>query len=81
MDGYIENDSIGIDFSNASYLRAFINAHADDDYPIIGLNEAGEHVEVSALSDNVDVMTFQKNGHTRHVTYWVDGTVEEWYEY
>lgn len=77
---YIEAQSIDLDFRNHSYLKAFIEAHKDEKFPLTGTNENGETVIVSAAQDNVDVAICQANGHMMHHTYWLDGEVEEWFE-
>lgn len=78
--GYIESNSIDLDFRNQAYLKSFIEAHKDDEFPLTGTDEKGQMVVVSAVADNVDVCIFQNNGHTMHHTYWLDYTVEEWFE-
>lgn len=80
MSSYIEENSLFIDFRNLSYLRTFIRAHCDEEYPIVGITNKGEHVEVSALVDCVDVKTWQRTGQIRHIVYWIDGSVRVWYE-
>lgn len=79
--GYIENNSIDLDFRNHSYLRSFIAAHKDEKFPLTGNNDRGELVIISAVADNVDVATCQKNGYMIHHTYWLSGEVEEWFEH
>ena len=78
--GYIESNSIDLDFRNLTYLKSFISAHKDDKFPLTGKNEKGEPVVISAVADNVDVATHQSNGWVIHHTYWIDTTVEEWFE-
>jgi len=78
--GYIENNSIDLDFRNHAYLKSFIEAHKDDRFPLTGNNENGELVIVSAVADNVDVGTYQSNGYLMHHTYWLSREVEEWFE-
>lgn len=78
--GYVESNSIDLDFRNHKYLKSYIAAHKDDEFPLSGKTEDGELVMVSAVADNVDVAVFQSNGHVMHHTYWIDYTVEEWFE-
>ena len=78
--GYIESNSIDLDFRNHAYLRAFIEAHKDDEFALSGKNEDGELIMVAAVADNVDVAVFQSNGHVMHHTYWLSREVEEWFE-
>lgn len=78
--GYIETQSVNLDFRNHAYLRAFIEAHKDEKFPLTGNNDKGELVIVSAVADNVDVATCQSNGYMMHHTYWLSGEVEEWFE-
>ena len=77
---YIETQSIDLDFRNRAYLKSYIAAHKDDEFPLSGKNEDGEMIMVSAVADNVDVCIFQSNGYVMHHTYWIDGEVEEWFE-
>lgn len=79
-NGYIESQSIDLDFRNYSYLKTFIAAHKDEKFPLTATNEKGELVIISAVSDNVDVAVCQSNGYMMHHTYWLDRTVEEWFE-
>ena len=73
--GYIESNSIDLDFRNHAYLKSFIKAHKDDRFPLSGNNEKGELVTVSASVDNVDVATCQSNGYVIQYTYWLSGLV------
>ena len=77
---YTESKSIDLDFRNPSYLKAFIEMHKDEQFPLTGTNENGENVIVSAVDKSVDVAIYQNNGHIVHHTYWIDGEVEEWFE-
>ena len=70
-----------LDFGDIDYLRQFIKQYSGQDAPVLtGHNESGEAVRINVVDDNVDVETFQDNGRTRHNTYWIDGTSEEWFE-
>lgn len=79
-EGYFENKTIDIDFRNRAYLKRFIEAHKDEKFPLTGTNDRGELVIISAVKDNVDVATCQKNDYMMHHTYWLSGEVEEWFE-
>lgn len=78
--GYIETQSVNLDFRNSAYLKSYIAAHKDDEFALSGKNEDGELIMVAAVADNVDVAVFQSNGHVMHHTYWLSGEVEEWFE-
>lgn len=81
MKRYVRSSQSNLDFEDIEYLRDFIKRYSRPDAPVLtGFNESGESVRISVFSDNVDVETFQNNGRTRHNTYWVDGTYEEWFE-
>lgn len=68
-----------MDFRNTEYLRQYIKEHISEAAKL-GQNEAGEVTQVSITPASVDIETFQNNGRTRHNTFWIDGTVEEWFE-
>lgn len=78
--GYIEAQSVDLDFRNSAYLKSYIAAHKDDEFALSGKNEDGELVMVAAVADNVNVAVFQSNGCVMHHTYWLSGEVEEWFE-
>lgn len=71
---------ISLDFRDHKYLEAFIAEHKDEKFPLVGTNDRGQMVVISAVADNVDVATYQDNRHTIHHTYWLDYEVEEWFE-
>lgn len=79
-------DTESIDFTYPRDLQEFWENHVDDDTMMTGESEDGELQLLSAVrgesedGDCVIVTTFQKNGWTRKMYYWLDGTVEEMYD-
>lgn len=72
-----DGKEIIIDPHDYDGMIELMKRHKEFDVPWSGMNEDGEHIQISVNEDNITVETFQNNGWTRENIYWKDFTTEE----
>ena len=71
---------VWFDFSDPIQLEKMMDEHEMFDTPLVGVNDDGENVIVTAFEDRIEFVTYQKNGWCRINIYHRDGTYEELYK-